>query len=65
MEAATNPPKGSRAKMQRTPAGQPLGACIGVNADALAFVGAGTEWLTVETKTTENSAIIVIREEHQ
>lgn len=47
-----------RAKVQRKPTGELLGACLMVSANDLAFLPAGTEWVTIQKKKTENGLII-------
>lgn len=50
-----------RAKVQRTPAGAVLGACLMIGADDLTFVDSTTEWLTIETKPSGDGLILTIR----
>ena len=54
-----------RAKVQRSPNGAKLGACLMIGADDLAFVEPGTEWLTIKKIRTESGLIIEIGGEPQ
>ena len=49
------------ARVQRTPAGRRLGACVALSADDIAFVDSETEMLEIRKKQIDGGLILEIR----
>lgn len=58
-------PSESRVKVQRTPQGDMLGACVVIGASALRFVDHAVEWLKIESRVAENELLIRITAEEE
>lgn len=60
MHKGADTSKPLRCKLQRSPTGSILGACLMVGAEDLSFVDSDTEYLTITKRPTENGLILEI-----